>query len=58
MKDLVRSLIGIVSETWTIAWEREANDSEAHPAALVVQMPKYLAIPEKLEKIEVDTQEL
>ena len=58
MRRIVRNLIGIISETWTIAWEKEADDSEMLPAALVVQMPKYLANPEKLERIVVDRQEL
>ena len=58
MTRIVNNLIAIVSETWTIAWDVQADDCEAVPAPLVVQMPKYPAAQKKTETFTIDHQTL
>jgi hypothetical protein len=54
MKRIVRSLIAIVSETWTISWENEPDDTGETPAPLVVPMTKYAKVKGEMDRNDVE----
>jgi hypothetical protein len=54
MKRIVRRLIAIVSETWTISWENEPDDTGEPQAPLVVPMTRYAKVKGEIDRNDVE----